>query len=214
MELREAIKTRRSIRKFSGQKIEKEILEKIIEAGNNAPSPCNTQGWKFILIDDPNIKNKIFENGGSHVIKNAPYGILTLYNKATSDNLEYSDWIQSSAAAIQNMLLTIHDLNLGGCWICHLPRKKTLNKILGIKNPYSPIAYIAFGFPERTPVEIPRKNRVNEIYALNKFIWQPAKTPLNIYVKRIAKKIYYRLPLFIKKLIFPLVDKFVKKFHN
>jgi nitroreductase len=145
MQLEEAIKNRRSIRKFTDKKIEKELLDKIISAGQHAPSHCNTQGWKFIIIDDEKIKNKIFENGGSFVVKDAPYGILTIYNSALSDNVEYSDYIQSSAAAIENMLLTIHDLGLGGCWVCHLPRKKTLNKILNIKNHIlqSPILLLA-----------------------------------------------------------------------
>jgi len=214
MELNQVIKTRRSIRNFSDKKLEKETLEKIIDAGCHAPSHCNTQGWKFIFIDNPDIKNKIFENGGSHTIKNAPYGILVLYNTALSDNLEYQDWIQSGSAAIQNMLLTIHDLGLGGCWICHLPIKKVLNKILHIQKPYSPVAYIAFGYTKVEPLEMPRQNKINEIYAVNKFIWPKGKTSLNIYCKRLVRKIYFRLPLFIKKILFPLADKFIKKFHN
>lgn len=214
MELKEVIKNRRSIRKFSDKKLGDGILEKIIEAGNYAPSHCDTQGWKFIFIDNPDIKNKIFENGGSHVIKDAPYGILTLYNTASSDNLEYKDWIQSGAAAIQNMLLTIHDLGLAGCWICHLPRKVILNKILNIKKPYSPVAYIAFGYPKASPLNIARQNKINNIYATNKFIWPKSKIPINVQCKRLAKITYSRLPLFIKKIIFPLADKFTKKFHN
>ncbi|MEK9184082.1 MAG: nitroreductase family protein [Patescibacteria group bacterium] len=214
MELMEAIKTRRSIRVFSDKKLEKDVLEKIIEAGNYAPSHCNMQGWKFIFIDNQDIKNKIFENGGSHVIKNASYGILVVYNKALVDNTAYQDWIQSGAAAMQNMLLVLHSLGLGGCWICHLPRKKILNKMLNIQKPYSPVAYLAFGYPKATPIEVKRKKEIKEVYAINKFVWPGEKTPLKIYLKRIARKIYYIMPLFIKKMIFPIVDKFVKKFRN
>ena len=214
MELDEAIKTRRSIRKFSDKKLENGILEKIIETGNYAPSHCNTQDWKFIFIDNAEIKNKIFENGGAPVIKNAPYGILTLYNTASSDNIEYKDWVLSGAVAMQNMLLTIHDLGLGGCLICHLPRKKTLDKILNIQKPYSVIGYIAFGYPENKPIVVPRQHKVSELCAVNKFVWPKVKAPLDIRFKRIARRIYFRLPLFAKKLISPLIDKFIKKFHN
>ncbi len=214
MELQEAIKTRRSIRVFSDKKLEDGILEKIIDAGNNAPSNCNTQAWKFIFIDDPDIKNKIVENGGAPVIKNAPYGILTLYNTAFNDNLEYQDWILSGAVAMQNMLLTIHDLGLGGCFICHLPRKKILNKILDVQKSYTPIGYIVFGYPKIKPVEMPRKNKFEDICASNKFIWPAEKVPLKIKLRRLSRKIYYRSPLFIKKMIFPVVDKFIKKFSN
>jgi nitroreductase len=214
MQLEDAIKIRRSIRKFSNKKVEKELLEKIISAGQHAPSHCNTQGWKFIVIDDEKIKNKIFESGGSFVIKDAPYGILTTYNSALSDNIEYSDYIQSGAAAIENMLLTIHDLGLGGCWVCHLPRKKTLKKILGIKKPYTPIAYIALGFPENNSIKIERKNNIDEIYAINNFPWPKEKTSLSVHGKRVVRKLYFLMPAFIKKLIYPIVDKFVKKFNN
>ncbi len=214
MELKEAIKTRRSVRNFSNKKIEKEILEKIIEAGMWAPSHCNTQGWKFIFVDDQSIKNKIFDSGGSHVVKNAPSGVLVLYNKSKTDNLEFRDYIQSSSAAIQNMLLTSHDLGLGACWICHLPNKDALKKIFNIKKPYEPIAYIALGYPNQNSREIPRKNKLEDIYSLNTFSWQEEKTPFKIYLKRFLRKIYYKIPNFIKKLIFPLVDKFVKKFKN
>ncbi|MBU3922613.1 nitroreductase family protein [Patescibacteria group bacterium] len=214
MQLNEAIKTRRSIRIFSEKKLEKEILEKIIDAGQHAPSHCNTQGWKFIFIDDSKIKNKIFENGGSFVVKNAPYGILVLYNMALTDNIEYQDWIQSSSAAIQNMLLTIHDIGLSGSWICHLPRKKTLNKILKVKKPYMPVGYIAFGYSDKKPSEMPRKNKINEIYSTNEFNWPKEKISTKIKIKRMAKKIYFRLPTFIKKAVSPISDKFVKKFKN
>jgi len=214
MRLNEAIETRRSIRVFSEKKLEKEILEKIINAGQYAPSHCNTQGWKFIFIDSPKVKNEIFENGGSFIIKNAPYGILVLYNTALTDNIEYQDWIQSSSAAIQNMLLTIHDIGLGGSWICHLPRKKILNKILKVKKPYMPVGYIAFGYSEKKPNEVPRKNKIHEIYSTNEFKWPKQKISTKIKTKRIAKKIYLRLPVFIKKKIEPLTNKFVKKFKN
>ena len=214
MQLEEAIKTRRSIRKLSIGNLSKEIIEKIIEAGQHAPSHCNTQGWKFIFIDDEKIKNEIFKNGGSFVIKNAPYGILTTYNLSLSDNLEYCDYIQSGAAAIQNMLLTIHDLGMGGCWVCHLPKKRDLIKILKIKKPYTPVAYIAFGFPDSYPEKIERKNKINEIYANNQFPWPGEKTSTKLFFRRSLRKIYFILPSFIKKSISPIVDKFVKKFEN
>ena len=214
MELEQVIKTRRSVRKFSEKKITKEVLEKIIEAGQYAPSHCNTQDWKFIFIDNPKIKNKIFDNGGSFVIRDAPYGILVVYNTAQTDNIEYQDWIQSSSAAIQNMLLTIHSLGLGGCWICHLPKKKTLNKILNIKKPHTPIGYIALGYPDGKSTEVPRKNEVAEIYSLNEFKWPAQRVPVKTRIKRISKKVYLKSPVFIKKKIEPLTDKFVKKFKN
>lgn len=214
MELEQAIKTRRSIRRFSARPLEAGILEKIIDAARHAPSYCNSQGWKFIFIDDSEIKEKIFAAGGSYAIKNAPYGLLVLYHTALSDNLEYRDWLQSGAAAIENILLTMHDLGLGGCWICHLPNQKTLRKIFNIPKNYSPVAYVIFGYPEIKPRPMSRKCGLEEIWAANKFVWPAEKTPLKIYLKRAFKKIYFILPVWLKKIIMPLTDRLVKKFDN
>ena len=214
MELEEVIATRRSIRRFTNQPIPKELLEKIIQAGNFAPSHCNSQAWKFIVVDDSAIKQSLVERGGSPIIKNAPYGILVLYNTAESDNLEYRDWLQSASAAIQNMLLTIHNLGLGGCWICHLPRKKSLIKVFKVKKSYQPVAYIALGYPAHAPVTIPRKHSISELYCKNTFIWPAVKTPLTIRLKRLGKKLYFLSPRIIKKIVAPAVEKFIKKFEN
>lgn len=214
MELEQAIKTRRSIRHFSERSLEAGILEKIIDAASHAPSHCNSQGWKFIFIDDDRIKEKIFAAGGSYAIKNAPYGILVLYNTALSDNLEYRDWLQSGAAAIENILLTMHGLGLGGCWICHLPNRKTLRKIFNIPKNYSPVAYVIFGYPKIEPRPLPRKHGLEEIWAANKFIWPAEKVAARIYLKRGLKKIYFILPVWLKKIIMPLTEKLVKKFDN
>ncbi len=214
MELEQAIKTRRSVRRFSERKLEAGILEKIIAAGAQAPTNCDTQGWKFIFVDDDKIKEKIIEAGGSYAIKNAPYGLLVLYHSALSDNLEYRDWIQSGSAAIQNMLLTMHDLGVGGCWICHLPNKRTLRKIFNIPGAYTPIAYVIFGYPAAPAREMPRRHKTEEIWAANKFIWPREKIKSAVYLRRALKRIYFVLPDFLKKILLPLTDKLVKKFYN
>jgi len=214
MDLLEVIKNRRSVRKFSSQPLAQGVLEKIIEAASYAPSHCNTQGWKFIFVDDEYLKKQIHEQGGSYVVKNAPYGILVLYNTLLSDNLEYKDWIQSSAAAIQNMLLTINSLGLGGCWVCHLPRQTALRNIFNIPRSYAPIAYVAFGYTGQPTINIPRKYRVDELLAHNTFTWTKENFKLSIRFKRLLRKIYFLLPGCLKKILIPLVDKFVKKFPN
>jgi hypothetical protein len=153
--------------------------------------------------------------GGASVIKNAPLGLLVLY-KDISENLEYQDHIQSGAAAIQNMLLTAYSLNLGSCWICHLPSKRTLRKIFSIPKNFIPIAYILLGYPAIQPIPVSRKNEISDLISYDKFDFQSKKTPsLKIKTKRTLKRIYYFLPNSSKKLISPLVDKFlVKKFKN
>ncbi len=220
MELLTAIKNRRSVRIFEDRKIEKEVIEKIIEAGTHAPSACNVQGWRFIVIDDQEIKNKISDAGGTILIKKSPVGILATYDNRTNSP-EYKDYIQSASAAIENMLLAATEMGIGCCWINHLPTHKTLRKLLNIPPCYSPIAYILIGYPlpEEKPVSVPRKYKAEEIISYNSFGENLYVEKINVskaLVRKILTRIYHLSPLFIKKLFLnKFLDKyFVKKFEN
>ena len=58
----ELVKSRRSVREFTNRAIERSSLELCVEAARYAPSACNSQPWKFIIVDDPTRKNEISEN--------------------------------------------------------------------------------------------------------------------------------------------------------
>lgn len=216
MDIQTVIKNRRSVRRFLDKKIEPEIINRIIESANWAPSACNIQGWKFIIVDDQKLKEKIVEQGGIRLIKDAPLGILVAYDQRT-ENLEYQDHIQSAAAAIQNLLLAATDQGIAGCWICHLPNKKDLKKIFDIPFAYTPIAYIVLGYPVREPVAIPRRYELNQLIGHNQFpaVLISSVSPKKLLIKRTLRKMYFSLPTPLKKIVSPLVDKyFTKKFGN
>lgn len=218
MDFLSIIKTRRSIRSFQEKKIDRETIKKIIEIAIYAPSACNIQGWKFIVVDNDKIKQQVVDRGGSINIKRAPMGILVLYDNRTK-NIEYADYVQSAAAAIQNLLLAAHYLGLGACWTCHLPPKKQVRKIFKIPNILSPIAYILVGYKKNESVAVPRKYGFDEIVSFNEFsqkISIEKISGLKLFIKKILMKIYYLMPLFIKKKwLNKYVDKkFVKKFEN
>lgn len=215
MELNEAIKTRRSIRKFSTQSIDDSAIGRIIEAGHWAPSHCNTQAWRFIVVKNEQLRQKMVATGGSPLITKSPTGILVLYQD-TSENLIYNDYIQSTAAAIQNMLLTAHDMGLGGCWICHLPPKRILRKIFSIPKDFIPIAYVALGHSIQQIIPVPRKHNISQIVSYNKFNFKFEKTSkIRTKTKQLLKTIYFLSPQCVRQAIIPFVNKFfVKKFDN
>ena len=78
MDVLEAIKKRRSIRSFKSTPIDQKTLDAILEAGRLAPSWGNTQTWRFIIIEDNNIKTQLADDAtplGSRnnvVLKQAP----------------------------------------------------------------------------------------------------------------------------------------------
>jgi len=214
----EIINSRRSVRNFTLQPIEKELIKKILDIAIKAPSACNIQGWHFIIVDNATIKQKLIDLGGSIVIKNAPAGILVLYDNRTK-NTEYKDDIQSAAAAIENILLAATYYGLGSCWICHLPSKRQLRNMFSIPKHMDPVAYVLLGHKKYDPVEIPRRHKSEDITSFNKY-FRDAKneteTEKNILIKKFLMKIYYLTPLFIKKCFLnKFMDKrFVKKFDN
>ncbi|HEX54915.1 MAG TPA: hypothetical protein ENF49_02175, partial [Candidatus Altiarchaeales archaeon] len=131
MDLIEAIHSRRSVRKFKDKKIPDKDILKLIESAIYAPSACDIQGWRFIIVDKPEIIRELVDRGAASFIRNTTQGILVLYDNRT-DNLEYMDYIQSAAAGIQNILLVAHSLGIGTCWVCHLPSKNEIREMFDI----------------------------------------------------------------------------------
>lgn len=143
-----AIKTRRSIRKFIDKKVPKRIVGKILLAGTHAPSGCNCQPWRFIVIAK-NPKTRTF-NPGCHYpwVENAPNMIIICIDPHDTfkvQNEEATDHILDTAAAIQNMLLAIHDLGLGGVWVTGFDRL-AVRKALNIPKHWLINSIIPFGY--------------------------------------------------------------------
>jgi nitroreductase len=141
------IKTRRSIRKFNSQEIEDETLHKIIEAGIWAPSGLNNQPWKFAIIKDEKTQNALASlTRYSTIIEGAPVAIVVFFD--TSESYDRTKDIQAIGACIQNMLLAIHALNLGGVWLGEiLNNKEKVSKVLGAPDNLELMAVIALGHP-------------------------------------------------------------------
>lgn len=156
MEFQDVIYGRRTVRNFIEKPVEMEKIYEIIKGAIHAPSASNKQAWRYIIIDDNEIKAKLCSlNGsvikaGAEIILKAPIGIVVLYRNDVSKNyIQYKDTIQSAAAAIENLQLTAFNLGLGTCWICKLPIQKTVRKLLSIPKEYDVIAYVALGYPKK-----------------------------------------------------------------
>jgi len=181
MDIDQAIRERRSVRKFLPDPIGDAELEAVIEAGVWAPSACNIQGWRFIILSKPRVTGIVLE-GGSSIMLDAPANILVCYRNTTR-NMEYSDHLQSAGACVQNMLLKAHSMGLGACWICQLPPRQRVREILGIPFYYDPVACVAIGKPApiaeeigktvkhySDPVARPRRHRLSDIVFHDRFV--------------------------------------------
>ncbi|GBD96591.1 MAG TPA: nitroreductase family protein [Nitrospirae bacterium] len=215
MDVFEAIKNRRSIRRFEERPVPEELVRKIIEAGQWAPSACNRQAWKFIIIESEEVKERLLKETTAYFAGKAPLLIFVLYSNRT-DNLEYKDHLLSAAMAIQNMQLAAYSLGIGACCVNNLPVKSRLRKILNIPRSYDPVALLCMGYPKAVPGTLKRKEDLDAILCKNSFSFQDdyPGVDIKLILKRIIRFIYYRLPASLKKLLDPVARKFEKKFDT
>jgi nitroreductase len=173
MELESIILQRRSTKGYRETTLERARILGLIEMGINAPSACNIQGWRFIIVDDPSTKQWFVEAGAPLFVGQASAGVLVLYDNRTA-NREYQDHIQSAAACIQNILLAATDQGIDSCWVCRLPAQDKIRENFQIDGHYDVIAYIALGFRDRQPAAKPRKVALADLVSYNVFTRSPA----------------------------------------
>lgn len=143
----QAIYSRRSRREFTDEPVRSEDLQEIIKAGIWAPSGLNNQPWRFVVITDAAIREKLSTTTHySHIVQGAQ-ALIAVYldddavYDATKDH-------QAAGACIQNMLLAVEELGLGGVWLGQiLQNKHKVNAILDIDNSYDLMAVLAIGYP-------------------------------------------------------------------
>ena len=161
MEIPDALKNRRSIRKFSERPVDRRTLDEIIRAGTWAPSGLNNQPWKFVVVQDdrPLVEKLAACTKYAHIIRGAPASILVFLDTETSYHREKD--IQAIGACIQNMLLAIHIKGLGGVWLGEiLNQRLEVERLAEVPEHMELMGVVALGHPaekkgpcERKPFE-------------------------------------------------------------
>lgn len=169
MELFEALKNRRSIRRFRDKPVPDEALYKVIEAGTWAPSAHNKQPWHFIVIRDKNSLESIAEKSKyAKFLPQVPVAIVVCAeftykrNCPEEKGLAYFS-IQDSAAAIENILLAAYGMGLGTCWVGDF-NETLLRPMLEIPAEYNAVGIIALGYPEaEINPKMPQRKSLEEV---------------------------------------------------
>ncbi len=179
MEVLEAIKTRRSIRKYKTDPIDNKTLAAVLEAARWAPSWANTQCWRFVVVRDSDTKGKLSDtlnetNPARDAIRNAPLVIVACAELGKAGLKEgkivtdKGDWFMFDVAlAMQNLVLAAHSLGLGTVYVGRFDAKKAAS-ILGVPPGYCAVAMTPLGYPAETKEPRPRKE-LSEIVFYNKW---------------------------------------------
>lgn len=110
----ELIKMRRSMRKFTPEKLTDEQLRTVLRAALMSPSSKGTHCWQFVVVQDGETLAQLSrcKAQGADFLSGAPCGVVVLADHAVSDV-----WIEDASVATTMMLLQAEDLGLGSCWI-------------------------------------------------------------------------------------------------
>ncbi len=157
----EAIRNRRSVRRFKREPVPEGEIVEILESALWAPSGKNNQPWKFAVIRDPSLKKALvpLTRYGS-IIEGASVLIAVFLDHGRV--YDRTKDIQATGAAIQNMLLTVHSLGLGGVWLGEiLKNKEKVAELLGAGKELELMAILALGYPDERPSP-PRRDPLGE----------------------------------------------------
>jgi nitroreductase len=168
MELYDVINNRRSIRKYLSEPVEQEKLDRIWQAIQVAPTACNYQPFRFLLVQSDDLRNRIEEvlRMGSdgkgkmsmHWVMKAPHVVIGLGNKQTA--WKRFDGTPSHvidvAIAMEHLVLAAANEGLGTCWVCAY-NQESLHEVLGLTPEWEAVALTPLGYPNHVPKDIPRK---------------------------------------------------------
>jgi nitroreductase len=149
MEAMEAILSRRSIRRYTGEPVPEEVIKELLAAAMSAPSASNEQPWQFVIIDDRRILDEIPKfHPYAHMLKEASLAIAVCGDMNLEAMRGY--WVQDCSAATQNILIAANAKGLGAVWLGvypHESRAKTVQKLLGLPEQVIPLCLISIGYP-------------------------------------------------------------------
>jgi nitroreductase len=175
MDTLEAIKTRRSIRRYKPDPVDDKTLSQVLEAARWSPSWANTQCWRFIVVRNDSIKQELAgalspNNPATNAVRTAPIVIVVCAELSKSGFYRGTavtargDWFMfDTGIAMENLALAAHSLGLGTVHVGLLDHKK-VESILGVPEGYCAVELTPLGYPDgeaRTP---PRKEMAEIVF--------------------------------------------------
>ena len=164
MDALEALKTRRSVRKYARRPVPRRILEDLVDCARQAATARNVQPWDFVVTTDPARLKVLAEATGVNgpFIADAGACIVVLCR-----DTKY--YLEDGSAAVQNLLVAARAHGLGSCWIAgdKKPYAETVRALAGAPATHRLIALVPVGWPEERPQ--PQKRPLAEVLHWERF---------------------------------------------
>lgn len=168
MNVKEAILTRRSIRKYKKEPVKPEDLKVILEAARQAPSAGNKQPWEFVIVTEEETKTKLAEIARKQMwIADAGVVVAALSKDKKNPSI-YERWVERDVmSAVEHMVLQAWELGYGTCWIGAFTQPET-KELLSIPEEMNVICLLPIGVPDQEPPAKPRRDPA-EIFHKEKY---------------------------------------------
>ena len=172
---------RQSVRAYKYKPVENEKLLRCIEAARLAPSACNAQPWKFIVVDEPELKNKIADLTSNrllplnHFTKQAPVHVVLVMEKpnltsgiGSSLRNKHFPLIDIGIAAEHFCLQATYE-GLGTCMIGWF-NEKEVKRLLGIPRNKRAMLIITVGYSSDDRIRDKKRKPISEIFSKNGYL--------------------------------------------
>lgn len=208
-ELLDLIEKRRSVRRFKKRDVPRDLVQKILDLARWAPSGANFQPWEFIVVDNKEIKTKLFKILSSPTeglserelarrtgFMGAPVFILVCGDTRTKSFLPTQDpergnstFISSMANVFLYIQLAVRILGLGSQWVSRVVGKQSeVKMLLGIPAPFEIYDMVAIGYPDEKPKQRSVR-KVEDLVHYNRFDQHRFKSEneLGIFVRELRQ---------------------------
>lgn len=164
MEFQKLITERFSVRQFTPGHLDTGVIDKILEASHKAPTGCNYQPQRILVLNSDESIEKLSKCTKCHF--NAPTAMLVCYNEDESWKRPYDGALSAEVDAsivATHIMLAAHDIGVGCCWVMHFDPFK-IKEAFNIPQNVKPISLLVMGYPapEAKPLDMHYKFRPME----------------------------------------------------
>lgn len=171
MSVLKVIMERRSVRRYRSEPVPQDVLLRVLDAARFSPSGKNLQPWKFIVVKNETLKQRLAEASlRQSFIADAPIVVVAcgFPDKCYSRMGNYmKSWPVDVAIAVEHLMLQAQEEGLGTCWVGAFDEEE-VRSILNVPDGVKVLALTPLGYPDEKPVPRRRKS-LEEIVSYDSF---------------------------------------------
>ncbi len=188
MEVAEAIRERRTVRKFKRTKLPRPLLRQLAEGARLAPSGANLQPLKYLVVDEPALRKKVFPclrwagyiaPAGDPPPRNRPTAYIVVLADKKIRDVNYQ-W--DVGAAVENILLAAWEKGVGSCWLLSIDRPR-LRGVLRVPRRLIIDSVVALGWADERPKAVEMKKDIK--------YWKDKEGVLHVPKRKLEDVLYW-----------------------